>query len=250
MTVTYVDLDGTLVRGSAAFAFARVLRDLAPVGKSDVARFATGQLRMTISGKEPNVGGLAERALLLLQGLDVTNLKYELAERGLVVMHKIEHGGSQKLVQAERGRGHTVVLATAAPEPIAEVARRWFSFDDHLSTQLGVSEDGKLDGTLVNGLCHGEGKAAAVAAHALANGIDLSKARALSDSCNDLPMLELVGHPIAVNPDSKLRSVAKARGWEVIDLVPARGKRRIVRGSFAIAGCAVGVLLVRKALTR
>lgn len=246
MTVTYIDLDGTLVKGSAAFAFARKLRDLAPAGKGDVARFTAGQLRMVLTGSEPEVGGLAERALVLLKGLDEAELKYEMAENGLSVMHGIEYARSYALVEKEKRAGNKVVLATAAPEAVAEIATRWFNFDEYVCTKLGVDEDGKLDGTFEGELCHGEGKANAVRKHAEENGVNLEDARAMSDSYNDLPLLRTVGHPVAVNPDSKLRAVAKENGWELVETSPRRSNQKVFTLSALGVSVAVGVVVAKR----
>jgi phosphoserine phosphatase len=82
-------------------------------------------------------------------------------------------------------------------------------------------------------MLHGEGKAVAVRAIAEREGLDLERCSAYSDSSNDLPMLELVGNPCAVNPDAKLRAHAKANGWRIRDY---RTGRKVAVMSAKVAG--------------
>jgi hypothetical protein len=86
-------------------------------------------------------------------------------------------------------------------------------------------------------MCHGEEKARRVAELAEARGIDLTRSYAYSDSINDLPFLELVGNPVAMNPDRSLRAHARRRGWQVLDYRTTR-RRTLIAGA-AGAGAAV-----------
>jgi phosphoserine phosphatase len=110
--------------------------------------------------------------------------------------------------------------------------------------------DGVYTGELVGEMLHGEGKAVAVRTLAEREGLDLERCYAYSDSSNDLPMLSLVGHPCAVNPDAKLRAHAKANGWRIRDY---RNRRRAVLASAKVAGgsaAAAGLWGIGRRLTR
>jgi phosphoserine phosphatase len=105
-------------------------------------------------------------------------------------------------------------------------------------------------GRLVGGLLHGQAKAAAVRALAEREGLDLSRSSAYSDSSNDLPMLELVGHPNVVNPDDELLRRARSGNWPVHDF---RAGRRVTMvalpmaaGAGAIAGGLAAVFALRR----
>jgi phosphoserine phosphatase len=106
--------------------------------------------------------------------------------------------------------------------------------------------DGRYTGKLQGGPLHGQAKAKVVAELAANNGLDLQRCSAYSDSANDIPMLSAVGHPVAINPDSKLRAYAREQGWPIRDY-RFRGKESVRKGLPAaaaaglIAGAAVGV---------
>ena len=87
--------------------------------------------------------------------------------------------------------------------------------DRVVATQMVVA-DGKYTGEIET-YAYGPTKAEAVRELAAAEGYDLARSFAYSDSVTDLPMLEAVGHPYAVNPDRALRKVAVERGWPVLD---------------------------------
>src|ERR1019366_7431423 len=101
---------------------------------------------------------------------------------------------------------------------------------------VAESVDGLYTGRLFGGLLHGEAKAAAIQALADREGLDLARCSAYSDSINDLPMLELVGHPSAVNPDADLRAEARTRDWPVYDFRAGRRATLIALPAAAGAG--------------
>ena len=87
-------------------------------------------------------------------------------------------------------------------------------------------KDGRFTGHLVGDILHGPGKKHAVAALATLENLDLERCTAYSDSANDVPMLSMVGTPVAINPDSKLRDIAEEKGWLIRDY---RSVRKAVR---------------------
>ncbi len=100
---------------------------------------------------------------------------------------------------------------------------------------VAESVDGVYTGKLVGEPLHGPAKAEAVRALALAEGLDLSRCAAYSDSHNDIPMLSLVGHPYAINLDSKLRKHARRMDWRLRDYRTGRKAAKV--GIPAAAGC-------------
>jgi phosphoserine phosphatase len=118
------------------------------------------------------------------------------------------------IMEEHRGAGRRVVVISASPEEIVRPLCRYLGIDDIIATRAAVDEDGRYTGELEL-YAYGPGKADAMRAMAEEEGIDLDASYAYSDSITDLPMLEAVGHPIVVNPDSELTKTAAERGWQV-----------------------------------
>jgi HAD superfamily hydrolase (TIGR01490 family) len=118
----------------------------------------------------------------------------------------------QKLEELKRD-GVKIVLVTGGLDFVMQPLAKELGADFY-SPQL-VEANGRFTGELVDGALSGKGKADAVHAHAQKNNIDLKESFAFGDSYADLEMLECVGHPVAVNPDSTLRRIASQRGWQV-----------------------------------
>jgi len=115
---------------------------------------------------------------------------------------------------------------------------------------VSETKDGVYTGRLVGGLLHGQAKAAAIRALAEREGLDLARCSAYSDSANDLPMLELVGHPSVVNPDGDLLREARSRDWPVYDFRSGRKATMIALPIAAGAGAVAGGITAGLALRR
>jgi phosphoserine phosphatase len=106
-----------------------------------------------------------------------------------------------------------------------------------IGTRIAV-RDGVFTGELDGPFVYGPGKVEAISAIAEARAYDLTRCYAYSDSISDRPMLEMVGHPVAVNPDRGLEQLARSRGWPIV--IFARRAKRIVTAS-TLAGGLLGV---------
>jgi len=147
--------------------------------------------------------------------------------------------GTRALSQLHLDLGERVWLVTAAPIEIASIIAARLGLTGALGT---VSEhiDGVYTGRLVGDMLHGSAKAAAVLALAELEGLDLERCTAYSDCVNDLPMLSLVGEPVAINPDKALRNYARRRGWRVRDYRTGRKAARMGLVMAAVSGGAAG----------
>jgi HAD superfamily hydrolase (TIGR01490 family) len=126
-------------------------------------------------------------------------------------------------VRAHRRLGHRTLLITGALDVAIEPLRPLF--DDVMCASLGI-ENGRYTGELLAGPPTGEARALLMADYAAARGLDLQESVAYADSASDLPMLEAVGHPVAVNPETKLAAIARKRGWHVEQWPRAAGGPR------------------------
>jgi len=126
-------------------------------------------------------------------------------------------------VREHRALGHRTLLITGALDFIIAPLRPLF--DDVVCARMGES-GGRFTGELVELPPTGEARALVMADYADANGLKLSEAVAYADSASDLPMLEAAGYPVAVNPEAKLATIARRRGWHTEDWSRAPGARR------------------------
>ena len=150
-----------------------------------------------------------------------------------------------ELMELHRAAGHRVYLVSASPEEIVLPLADLLGVDGAICSRGEVDEHGRYTGRMAF-YAYGDAKATAMRELAERTGLDLSASSAYSDSATDLPMLEAVGRPVAVNPDRALAKVARERGWEVRNFIkPIRLRDRVGRTtpvlttSLAVAGAAL-----------
>jgi HAD superfamily hydrolase (TIGR01490 family) len=243
----FFDIDNTIVRGASLFHLARGLASRKFFTFGDVATFTWKQTKYRVAGSEDldDMATAIEAALSFVAGHrveEVTSLGDEIFDE------RIEgklYAGTIAVANSHIAEGQRVWLVSAAPVEIASIIAAKLGLTGALGT---VSEvvDGVYTGRLVGTPLHGPAKAEAVRALAERENLDLARCSAYSDSANDVPMLSLVGHPVAVNPDAKLRRHAKAMGWRIYDYRTGRKAAKIgVPTAIALgagAGVAAGVL--------
>jgi HAD superfamily hydrolase (TIGR01490 family) len=247
----FFDVDNTLMRGASIYHFARGLAARKLFGPRDLLKMAIGQVLFRIRGAEDadHIDAAREAALAFVAGqrvADITSLGEEIYDD---TMADRIWEGSRELTQAHIAAGQRVWLVTATPVELAEILARRLGLTGALGT-VAEEEDGFYTGRLVGGLLHGEAKAAAVLALAEREGLDLAECSAYSDSINDLPMLNLVGHPNVVNPDGQLRALAKERNWPIHDFRKGRKATFIAIPVAAGAGVIAGGLAAGIAVRR
>ncbi len=136
---------------------------------------------------------------------------------------------------AHQDAGRRAYIVTAASHNVAELTAHVLVLDGGIGTHYEV-EDGVYTGRLIGPMNYGEGKAVAMRRMATEEGIDLAASYAYSDSVSDLPMLRVVGHPVAVNPDRDLLRIAREEGWQVMRFDKLGRRLRIVAGVGVAAG--------------
>jgi HAD superfamily hydrolase (TIGR01490 family) len=230
----FFDVDNTIMRGASMFYLARGLYRRRFFDSRDILEAAWKQAYFRIVGVEDpeHVAETRASALAFVIGHRVSEIE-ELIEEIFdeAMAHRI-WPGTRALAQLHLDQGQRVWLVTAAPVEIARIIARRLGLTGALGT-VAEQEDGVYTGRLVGELMHGPAKAEAVTALAAREGLDLGRCSAYSDSVNDLPMLDLVGEPVVVNPDRRLREHARARGWRIRDY---RTGRRAVQAGLVAAG--------------
>jgi len=132
------------------------------------------------------------------------------------VAHRLQPGAQLALAH-HRERGEPLVLLSNTSCYVARAAISEYGLDDWLANQFPLDDSGRLTGALVSPLCYGEGKVTHAERWAQENDIDLETSTFYTDSLSDLPMLERVGNPRIVNPDPRLRRLARRRKWPILD---------------------------------
>jgi len=129
-------------------------------------------------------------------------------------------GIGRQLAQTLAKRGDEVVIVTATNEFVTRPIARAFGVDELIAVELERGGDGWITGEIRGVPSMREGKVARVGDWLRQRGLDWDDADITfySDSINDLPLLERVDHPVATNPDDRLRAIASARGWRILDL--------------------------------
>ena len=236
----FFDVDNTVMQGASLFHLARGLHRRRFFTTRDILAAAYKQAYFRVVGVEDpeHVASARNSALGFIAGHTVAELESlgeEIFDEGMA--HRI-WPGTRALAQLHLDQGQRVWLVTAAPFEIAQIIARRLGLTGAMGT---VSEhvDGVYTGRLVGELLHGPAKAEAVRALAAREHLDLSRCAAYSDSFNDLPLLAMVGHPHAINPDARLRAHARGQGWPVRDY---RTGRKAVRRALVAATFTGGAL--------
>lgn len=211
----FFDVDNTIIRGASAFHLAVGLWRRGFLGAWDILRFAIHQARYLAFGENRRqIDEVRAAGLALLRGHSVAEMRGIAEDVYDEVLHLRIYPGTRRLLDEHRQAGHEVWLVTAGPAEIGELIARRLNAAGALGTVLERA-DGRYTGRLVGDLLHGEAKADAVERLARREGIDLGASYAYGDSTHDVPLLSLVGNPVAINPDRRLRRHAARVGWPV-----------------------------------
>jgi len=212
----FFDLDRTLLRRSSALALAGSFRERGLITRWQMLRAAGWQLLFVARGASHEaVQRAAEDGLRVLAGYTPDELRELVAEAMEPVLRPLVYAEPLHLVEEHHARGEPVYIVSATLQEIVDAIAADLGFDGALGTICEV-RDGRYTGRAVRSL-HAAAKAQALREVAQEQGFDLGECTAYSDSHTDLPFLEAVGHPVAVNPDRALRRIATARGWPVLE---------------------------------
>ena len=212
----FFDLDRTLLRRSSALALAGSFRERGMISRWTMLKAAAWQLLFVARGAgHETVRRAAEDGLIVLRGRTPAEIRDLVAEAMEPVLRPLVYAEPLQLLAQHRERGEPAFIVSATLQEIVDAIAGDLGFDGALGTVCEVV-DGRYTGKALRAL-HAENKAACVRELASARGYELGECTAYSDSHTDLPFLEVVGHPVAVNPDRRLRSAAVGRGWPVLE---------------------------------
>jgi len=231
----FFDLDRTLISGSSAFYFgvAAWRNKLIPTG--DLASDGVKAVSFKLFGAtDESSEAVRDRILQAVEGAEqeeLTALNEEIIPRILERVRPESRG----LIDMHHEAGRDTWIVSASPIEMVDPLAKALGMTGGIGTASEVV-DGRYSGRLDGPFVYGEGKAEAIETLAAERGYDLDRSFSYSDSASDLPMMEMVGHPVAVNPDRPLEAVAHQRGWPMV--VFSRRTKKAVKTTTAVAGSA------------
>ncbi len=239
-TAAFFDLDRTLIAGSSAFVFARAARDAGLIRLQDFVVDATKAFKFRFFGSTDNSSNeVRERILAAAGGLRQSDL-VGLNEMVLPELLGLIRPEARALLDQHHAAGRETWIVSASPIEIVEPLAHALGMTGGIGT-VGEVENGVYTGKLSGPFCYGEGKAEAISTLAIQRGIDLANSWSYSDSMSDLPMMNIVGNAVAVNPDAELTALSRQKGWPVV--VFAQRSKMLIRRSTTITVAVCGMLL-------
>ena len=213
----FFDLDKTVIAKSSTLAFSGQLYKAGMLRRRTLVRAALGQLMyVTFGADEDQLNRAREAMLELTKGWDKEEIERLVEEALEEVVAPLVYAEALFLIDEHMREGREVYIVSASPEEVVKPLARYIGVPNVIATRAKIDAKGKYTGE-VDLYAYGPEKAEAVKQVALERGISLEDSYAYSDSATDQPLLELVGHPVVVNPDGDLRSLAEEKGWPVLD---------------------------------
>ncbi len=249
----FFDLDKTVIARSSALAFSRPFAKVGLMTRRSVLRSAYAQFVFLASGADhEQMDRIRLYMSSLVEGWDVATVRSVVEETLHTIVEPIVYDEAMQLIHDHQADGHDIVIVSSSGEEVVAPIGRLVGADRVVATRLEV-KDGRYTGGFEY-YAYGPVKAEVIRELAESEGYDLAQCYAYTDSITDLPMLEAVGHPFAVNPDKGLRREASQRGWPVlvfdrpVAVHPGRLRHRLTARSTLVAvgltGLAVGAAII------
>ncbi len=211
----FFDLDKTIIAKSSALAFSRPFMAGGLINRRSVLRSAYAQFVFALQGADHDQMEKMRAYLSnLSEGWPVQTVRDIVAETLHHIVDPLVYDEAVQLIEEHQAAGRDVVIVSSSGSEVVEPIGEMLGADHIVATRM-VVEDGRYTGG-IEFYAYGANKAQAATQLAAEHGYDLSKSYAYSDSETDVPLLEAVGHPFAVNPDKGLRRAAAERGWPVL----------------------------------
>ena len=241
-SAAFFDLDKTIIAKSSTLAFSKPFYDGGLLSRRAVLRSAYAQFMFASTGADHDqLEKMRNYLTQMIAGWDVEVVRQSVAETLHAIIDPIVFDEAVELIENHHAAGRDVVIVSASGTEVVEPIGEMLGADHVVATRL-VEKDGRYTGE-VEYYAYGPNKAKAMKQLAEQHGYDLDASFAYSDSETDAPMLEVVGHPFAVNPDKALRRVAEERGWPILTFTkPVSMRGRLGLDSRAAKLAAAGVV--------
>jgi HAD superfamily hydrolase (TIGR01490 family) len=251
-SAAFFDLDKTIIAKSSVLAFGRPFYREGLLSRRSIVKSLYAQVVfMMVGADEQKMEKLRVAMSAMTRGWNRDHVATIVRETLTDVIEPIIYAEALELFDEHHAAGRKVVIVSSAPLEVVQPLAEFLGADEGVGTRAAVDTDGNYTGEL-EFYAYGAHKAQAIRELAARQYINLPMSYAYSDSITDLPMLEVVGHPVAVNPDKELARIAREREWETRDFerpvrlrdrmpVPPAGPTLAVGGALAAAGAGVAV---------
>jgi len=215
----FFDMDKTLIAENSGSLYMRYRYQRGEIGGLDLLRGLGAYLQYKLGVLD--IRNWTKRMMVQFRGQDEAGLEREARVWFEDVVARTIYPRAAELVREHEERGHVVAIVSGATKFVVRPLAERLGVQHFLYTRLEV-EDGRFTGRVVEPICFEEGKIYWIQHFIERHGIDLAKSFFYTDSITDLPLLDLVGHPVAVNPDPLLYRTAVRRRWPVRFFEPPR----------------------------
>ena len=213
--IAFFDLDKTLISANSAHVWLRQQWEAKQISLKEIIQLSIGLLRYRL-GLLSSADDM-QAAVLRLKGVSQQSLGAHVQAFYERHIRQLYRPGALEAIKEHQKQNHRLALLTSSPSLLANLVAAELSFQDCLSTEFEVSDQGIFTGQTRGPLCFGAGKLVKAKAHAETLGVPLSDCIFYTDSVTDLPVLEAMGLPVAVNPDWRLKRAAARRHWKIVD---------------------------------
>ncbi|MHB8189616.1 MAG: HAD family hydrolase [Ferrimicrobium sp.] len=213
MEAAFFDLDKTVIARASLLALGSKFFQEGLINRRTVVRSLYAQsIYRYLGANERRLKRLENSVLGLTRGWEQSVVTRIVTDALIEIITPLIYQEAIELIHYHQENGRKVYLVSASPEEIVTPLAKFLSVDGAIASRSRIDAAGMYTGEL-EFYAYGPYKEEAIRSLAETQGIDLSASYAYSDSYTDLPMLEVVGHPVAVNPDRVLARVARERGW-------------------------------------
>ena len=243
MEAAFFDLDKTVIAKSSVLAFGRPLYREGLLSRSALLKSAYNQAIYRMRGAdETRMERARDKMLSVTRGWEQARVTGIVGETFEKIMAPIIYAEALELFEEHLDAGRKIFIVSSSPIEIVSHLAEYLGIDEYVASRPRIDAEGRFTGEL-EFYAYGPHKAAAIREAAERDGIDLARSYAYSDSITDAPMLEIVGHPVAVNPDRELARLAQEREWEIREFdQPVRLRRRVPTPSPAPTAAVGGFL--------